>query len=122
MFAAASRRITRLRRKLEFDRVFDRPLRSSDGDFTVLARANDCGHARLGLVVSKRVDKRAVKRNRLKRIIRESFRQGSIQAAAVDLVVIAKGPAATADPARLRRSLERHWQSLVKRYRNAQIG
>ena len=122
MSAAASRGTTRLRRKLEFDRVFDRPLRSSDGDFTVLSRANDCGHARLGLVVSKRVDKRAVRRNRLKRIIRESFRQGPIQAAPVDLVVIAKGPAAAAAPSRLRQSLDRHWQSLLARYRDARIG
>ena len=40
----------------------------------LIARPNALGVARLGIVVGKRVIKRAVGRNRAKRIIRESFR------------------------------------------------
>ena len=36
--------------------------------------ANTAGHARLGLVVGKKAAKRAVKRNYMKRVIREWFR------------------------------------------------
>ena len=36
--------------------------------------ANMAGHARLGLVVGKKAAKRAVKRNYMKRVIREWFR------------------------------------------------
>lgn len=107
---AAAGRFERRRRLTEgaqFERVFANPARSADRNFTVLGRSNDLGYARLGLVVGKRVDKRAVVRNRLKRLIRESFRQQHL--AGFDLVVIAKPPAAGADPATLRQSLQRLW-------------
>lgn len=38
------------------------------------ARPNTLEYARLGLIVSKRVERHAVKRNRIKRILREIFR------------------------------------------------
>jgi ribonuclease P protein component len=43
--------------------------------------------ARLGLVVTKRGNPKAVRRNRLKRIIREQFRQRANSLPAVDIVV-----------------------------------
>ena len=122
MTAAARSRVSTLRRKQDFDAVFARPFRSSDGYFTILARVNECGYARLGLAVSKRVARRAVKRNRLKRVIRESFRLGVILAAPLDLVVIAKHPAAAAEPLRLRQSLDQHWQDLIRRHAKAETG
>lgn len=71
--------------------------------------------ARLGLTISRRVAKRAVDRNRLKRIARESFR---LQRAlpAWDFVVMAKPGADQGEPGALRASLDRHFERL-----NAQI-
>ena len=43
--------------------------------------------ARLGLIVGKRVDKRAVARNRIKRELREAFRLQKAQLPALDIVV-----------------------------------
>lgn len=70
---------TRGRRRLEnrrdFDGVFSDPsVRLRRGPLRLIARPNALGVARLGIVVGKRVIKRAVGRNRAKRIIRESFR------------------------------------------------
>ncbi len=48
---------------------------------------NDLGQARLGLVVAKRVARRAVARNRLKRLIREHFRCWPGRRFPIDLVV-----------------------------------
>ena len=48
--------------------------RSSSEFFTILSRENAIGQPRLGIVVAKRHVKRAVDRNTIKRIIRESFR------------------------------------------------
>lgn len=48
---------------------------------------NELGHARLGMVIGKRQFKRAIDRNRMRRIIRETFRLYSPDLPAVDVVV-----------------------------------
>ena len=53
----------------------------------VMARPNAVGHARLGMIVAKRLLARAVDRNRVKRCIRESFRQVRAELPACDFVV-----------------------------------
>lgn len=53
----------------------------------VLARPNVAGHARLGMVIPKRLLDRAVDRNRMKRCIRESFRLARAALPACDFVV-----------------------------------
>ena len=65
------------------------------------------------LAVSKKVDKRAVKRNQIKRLARESFRRNAIRQQPVDLVVIAKAPAASMSARDLMSALESHWNQLL---------
>jgi ribonuclease P protein component len=50
--------------------------------------------ARLGLAVSRKVSKRAVERNRIKRVVRESFRAEREDLPALDILVIARASAA----------------------------
>lgn len=52
-----------------------------------MSRPNELGHARLGMVLAKRQFKRAVDRNRMRRIIRETFRLYSPELLALDVVV-----------------------------------
>ena len=104
----------RLRSKVEFDRVFQDGARSSDPYFSVLARPNATGHARLGLAVAKKSAKRAVDRNRLKRITRETFRTNRTLPA-LDFVVSARAIAVTQSAAVLRTSLQQLMQKLVER-------
>ena len=86
--------------------------RSTDQLFTVLVRDNTLQAARLGLAVSRKAARRAVDRNRIKRIAREAFRQCG-HTAAVDVIVFAKRPAASETRADLRRSLDRHFLRLL---------
>jgi len=101
----------RLTRSAQFGRVMSRAERSADRFFTVLARPNDKNHARLGLAISRKAARRAVDRNRLKRIAREAFRHAPA-APAMDLVVFAKPGAAREDRRTLRNSLDRHLVAL----------
>jgi ribonuclease P protein component len=56
-----------------FARVYDARVRSSRGPLTVYALPNQLGHPRLGLSVGRRVGN-AVRRNRIKRLLRDAFR------------------------------------------------
>ncbi|HHJ38084.1 MAG: hypothetical protein AXA67_02610 [Methylothermaceae bacteria B42] len=106
----------RLLRAAEYDYVFSQAQASSDAYFTILMRPNDKDYARLGLALSKKKIKHAVARNRLKRLIRESFRLHQYQLPAVDIVAMAKPAAAKADNKELWESLAKHWQRLIAAY------
>jgi ribonuclease P protein component len=103
----------RLHTPAEFGRVFAEPARSSDRFFTVLARPAGRNAARLGLTISRRAAKRAVDRNKLKRLARESFRQQTALPP-WDFVVLARAGADGAERRALRASLDRHFQQLMK--------
>jgi ribonuclease P protein component len=105
-------RSARLTRPADFQRVFSGATRFGDRHFTILAKANTADRARLGLAVSKRVSNSAVKRNRIKRLIRESFRQVRGRLPAHDFVVIAKPPARDADNATLLKAMQRQWKRI----------
>lgn len=104
------RKKQRLLKPAEFQRVFDSARRSRDRYFTILTRSGESDRARLGLAVSKKTDRRAVARNRIKRIIRESFRRTAL--ATSDYVVISKPAAAHAENTQLEASLQTHWRKL----------
>ena len=77
----------RVRRRAEFQRVFDSGYRVSSRYFTLLFAPGAALSARLGIVASKKLGD-AVRRNRAKRLIREVFRHLDTPPAAVDVVVI----------------------------------
>src|SRR5512147_2377555 len=80
----------RLRTAAEFDRVFRRGVRLDGALFVLVAAPNDSYQDRLGLAVSRRVGG-AVIRNRVRRLLRESFRRLERGARpSADLVILGK--------------------------------
>lgn len=76
---------------------------------------NQRDHARLGLAIATRVFGTAVARNRVKRIIRESFRLHQCALPAVDITVSARDAARSASAAQLRSSLDKCWKRIEVR-------
>ncbi len=77
-------------------------------------RPNELDGARLGMAVSKRVSKRAVERNRIRRQIRESFRLRRAEFPACDMLVVARTAAAAQTNVVLRADLEALWHKLAR--------
>ena len=86
----------------------------SDGFFSVTAKGNDAGAPRLGLAVAVKVAGSSVARNRLRRLIRESFRLHQHELPAVDLVVSARPAARAASAETLRTSLAALWKKVAQ--------
>ncbi len=84
-----------------------------------LACPNGLDHPRLGLVFSKKNVRRAVDRNRLKRLTRESIRLQQHQLPAVDIVVLARRDAVGLDSATLHRQLSGMWRRLERDVRKS---
>ena len=85
-------RYQRLLTAKAFTPVFNDPTHKlGDRAFLILARESDPeSAARLGLVVAKKNLKRAVDRNRFKRLVREQFRQMQHQLGGLDIVILAR--------------------------------
>ena len=80
----------------------------------VNANQNNLGMARLGLAVSRKNVKHAIKRNRIKRIIRESFRKNQTLFEGMDIVVTVQRQATAAGSKILNESLSNHWQQIAR--------
>ncbi|MDE1463748.1 ribonuclease P protein component [Spartinivicinus poritis] len=107
---------SRLLNKADFQRVFDNaPFRASHPNLLILAAPSSHQQPRLGLVVGKKNTKKAVARNRIKRLIRESFRCHKQQLPAIDLVCISRKGLADLDNPAMFQLLEQQWKRLIKK-------
>lgn len=78
----------RLNNKHEYANVFTQKRRFATQNFIFLYSHNKRGYSRLGLALSKKIISKAHDRNRIKRIIRETFRKSQLPD--IDVVVLAK--------------------------------
>ena len=107
-------RAHRILAKPQFDKVFQEGRKHGDSFFLVVVKANKLADPRLGLAVSARSVGNAVNRNRIKRIIRDSFRLCRDQLPVSDIVISTRHAARDATNQELRKSLEQHWARLLK--------
>ena len=105
----------RLLKPAEFKNVFAQSVKSGDKDLTLLGRVNNKPFARLGLAIPKRQLKKAVSRNRVKRLVRESFRKHQQILVGIDIVVLARFSADQRSNQELFAALEKHWIKLRKK-------
>ena len=100
----------RVRRRGEFQRVFDSAYKVSSRYFTLLLAPGTTSVSRLGIVASRKLGD-AVRRNRAKRLIREVFRHLDLEpGAALDVVVIPRRELFDAPFADLDRDFRAAWR------------
>jgi ribonuclease P protein component len=111
-----------LRRELKlltsesYQNVFSQAQRFGNRSLTVLARENNLKHARLGLAISKKCAKRAVDRNRIKRMFRESFRLNQHNLPSVDIIAMCKPSAVSLDNKEMQLQIETQWRFMRKKF------
>ena len=86
----------------------------------LLARTNQITHPRLGLVVAKKNVRYAVDRNRIKRVVRNTFRLVQEQLDSLDVVFLARQGIDGLSAAEQTALLQKSWQRLSKKLQAAQ--
>lgn len=113
----------RLLTATDYSTVFEKNRCFKDRAFLILVqnRLQSCkdfthegSQPRLGLAVSKKNFKKAVDRNLIKRIIRESFRLHQAKLKGLDIVVMSRATTNVTNKAELHASLERHWKKIIE--------
>ncbi|QDP02841.1 ribonuclease P protein component [Thalassotalea sp. PS06] len=101
----------------QFQQVFDHPSRYGSSHFTILITTNKNDDNRLGMAIAKKRVKLAVQRNRIKRLVRESFRLNQHKLPAVDLVVMVKSGIDQLENEEINQQLEKIWRKIRQRHK-----
>lgn len=100
----------------DYKPVFDNAkYKVSSQQLLFLSRPNQRSNSRLGLVIAKKNVRLAVQRNRIKRVIRESFRLHQAELPALDIVVLTRRGLDKLDNDALHKSVEQLWQQLQRK-------
>jgi len=111
---AAFPRTARLLQASQFEAVFAHGSKKVCPGFVIIFAPGGGGRARLGLALAKRRIARSVDRNRVKRVLRESFRDHQHALGPIDIVVLARSNTAKMSKADLSGQLAAAWPYLVR--------
>ena len=100
-----------------FQQVFENPTRFGSSHFTILITKNLDNQNRLGLAIAKKRVKLAVQRNRIKRLVRESFRLSQHDLPAIDMVVMVKSGIDNLENDTINKQLEKIWRKIIQRHK-----
>lgn len=102
----------RLLTSCEYREIFQRAHKISSDSITVFFKKNTINRARLGFIISKKYIKNSVDRNRIRRIIRESFRFSKLILKKFDIVILVKQKISRQDKKALRQKIDLLWEKI----------
>lgn len=103
----------RLRNDVVFKDIYNNGLKKVYTHFVLFYQKNGYDWPRLGVVVTKKNVRHAVDRNRLKRMVRESFRCHQQRMANYDIIVVCRYNAINSSPEKMNTELEYMWAKLT---------
>jgi ribonuclease P protein component len=106
----------RLLKPSEFQRVYKQGKWAANREVVINFENHQSETSRLGITVSKKVSKRAVDRNRIKRQIREWFRAQKKQFCSIDIVITAKPALNIKSSEEIQNSLDDIWRKAQKKF------
>tara|TARA_B110000977_G_scaffold17766_1_gene21516 strand:+ start:446 stop:838 length:393 start_codon:yes stop_codon:yes gene_type:complete len=115
MPGAAFGKNRRLLKSSDYTEVFDNnSVRVAHPNLLILSEPNGTETSRLGLVIGKKNVPTAVARNKIKRVVRETFRLTQLPVA-VDLVFLARKDLGKLSSAELATLIQQSWGRLIAR-------
>ena len=98
--------LDKIRNAQQYQAVFSARKNLHSSYYTLYFQKNTLEHPRLGIIASKKNIRLAVERNRIRRIVRETFRQSKIAPNGIDIVIVVKREAKGVNRKELRECLE----------------
>jgi ribonuclease P protein component len=106
-------RAKQLTNKLSFNGVLSSNTKSEDELFSVFFVKNKTNFCRLGVSLPKKIIAKATKRNRIKRMIKNSFNVFFQEIKGIDVVVRAKKEPQPNTGDKILQSLDQHWKTIM---------
>jgi len=103
----------RLLKKHDFQSVFAKSHKSVHKFIIALYQQTQHDYGRLGIMLSKRHLPRAVDRNTLRRVIRESFRHHHDALKGLDIIILLRSECTPLDRKALRTDIDYLWQKVL---------
>lgn len=103
----------RLKTKQDFQSVFAASNKVTQKYLLALSKPSQFTHGRLGMVIAKHHLRLAVHRNKLRRIIRESFRHNKELLKGLDIIILLRSKWSPLNNNQLRDDLDKLWQKLT---------
>jgi ribonuclease P protein component len=94
--------------------IFTKSNKIAYKNLLVRYKKNNEAYARLAIIISKHMIKKAVLRNQYRRIIRESFRHHQEMIKGLDLLVIMQSKCSTLDKQLFRKDVDGFWQKIAR--------
>ena len=113
------KRTSRLLNRPSFQAVFQAKKKRFCGSFVIYSQKNQLNHPRIGIILSKKQVRLACDRNRLRRIIRESFRHHRNSLPNSDFVLVGLNRMQQLTSKEIVLCIEKQWQYFQKSSVNA---